>query len=285
MTDSHDHASDHAHHHHDHDEKPEPRFAAEYPFVLLFDPPLATLDEEALRRLEEELGQRVTREDNGFSIGGGAFRFSFTEIAVDRDAIEQSWNWREARTVVPSCRTALRVSDHADVPGDAFQPEEWRGRVQRYRAILRALLIVLQPRAVFAPESQQYLEPQTFREALSDMPGDELFGFMNIRLFRIDGSEQGISAAYNETVMDTLGLSSLGLTDLQAHFKHLDPTLVAEFLYNTAGYIYEHGPMIESGHKLAGFAADHKWVCQLEASLIEPLRLVVDLDPGAPYSA
>lgn len=270
----------HDHHHecdHDHDahETPAPNTVTEYSFVLFFAEPVRVTDVDHARIAQDlALPSRIDGDALRF---GDRVTLSDAEPVVDRDALDQSWNWREVKRLAPHWRGALELTVRSE-------GEAWRDRVAEMRRILRALLLVLEPQGVLAPHSQQYLNPEILREALADDPGDELFGFVNIRLFKLDGGDDVLRDA-SETVMDTLGLGALGLPDLQAHFKHLDPTLVAEFLYNTAVYIYEQGPLIESGHTLAGFAADHKWKCQLEASLVEPQRLVVDLDPGRPYSA
>jgi hypothetical protein len=86
-------------------------------------------------------------------------------------------------------------------------------------------------------------------------------------------------------LMDTLGLAVLGLPDVQCHFRDLDPHEVAQALYNTALYIHDNGPVMESGHTIAGIQPEDKWPCQFEESLIKPHREVLDLNPGTPYAA
>jgi hypothetical protein len=85
--------------------------------------------------------------------------------------------------------------------------------------------------------------------------------------------------------MDTRGLTEIGLHDLQCHYRDLDPTQVARVLFNTALYIFEKGPVIESGQTIAGIDPNSKWRCQFESSLLEPKREVLDINPGAPYAA
>ncbi len=85
--------------------------------------------------------------------------------------------------------------------------------------------------------------------------------------------------------MDTRGLSEIGLHDLQCHFHDLDPNDVSGVLFNTAVYIFENGPVIESGNTVAGFKRGSKWACQFENALVPPEREVLDLNPGAPFAA
>lgn len=86
-------------------------------------------------------------------------------------------------------------------------------------------------------------------------------------------------------VMDTRGLQEIGLHDLQCHYRDLDPNDVSRLLYNSAVYIFENGPVIESGNTIEGHTPGSKWICQFENSLIEPNREILDLNPGSPYSA
>lgn len=276
MTDT---TNDHQHEHSEVEHTPHPLFRPNYEFDFLFP------DELELQPLLEEvassLGATVSKAGSltVFTYQGRDFTVERIEDESSEAALGQSWNWRGARAVVPECRYTLRISDNVS------EGDDWRERIRTFRPLLGAISHALQPVAVHSVPSQQYLEPRGFSEAMRETPGDELFGFVNVRLYKVDGHERGVYADYDETVMDTLGLTALGLPDLQAHFKHLDPSLVAELLYNTATYIFDQGPVIESGHQLAGFAHDHKWRCQLEESIVEPLRLVVDLDPGKPYAA
>ncbi len=85
--------------------------------------------------------------------------------------------------------------------------------------------------------------------------------------------------------MDTRGLSTFGLPDIQIHFRDLAPNALAAHLYNTAYYIYTKGDCIEDGHTIEGLDPEQKWRCRHETALIEPQREVIDMDPGDPYAA
>ncbi|MEO0476408.1 MAG: DUF4261 domain-containing protein, partial [Planctomycetota bacterium] len=60
---------------------------------------------------------------------------------------------------------------------------------------------------------------------------------------------------------------------------------VANVLFNTGVYIFQNGPVIESGQTVQGTEPGSKWRCQFERSPIKPERDVLDLDPGPPYAA
>jgi hypothetical protein len=86
-------------------------------------------------------------------------------------------------------------------------------------------------------------------------------------------------------VMDSLGLAALGLPDLQCHFRGLDCNAIAGLLHNLGIYLFENGDVIEDGHTIDGIAANQRWRCQHEMSLIGPERAVLDIDPGQPFAA
>jgi len=88
-----------------------------------------------------------------------------------------------------------------------------------------------------------------------------------------------------ESVMDTMGLASLGLPDLQVHSTGLEPDDVARHLFNSAYYVLEKGDVIADGQTIDGIPPGTKWHCQHEASLVGPSRVVLDIDPGPPFAA
>ena len=45
-------------------------------------------------------------------------------------------------------------------------------------------------------------------------------------------------------LFDTLGLTPIGLPDLQCHCKNLEPNQVVVFMRNLAAYLFEYGDVI-----------------------------------------
>ena len=86
-------------------------------------------------------------------------------------------------------------------------------------------------------------------------------------------------------LMDTRGLNEIGLHDLQCHFHSLEPRDVGSLLMNTAFYIYEKGPVIESGNTIAGIDNGSRYVCRFEDALASPERAVLDINPGPSFAA
>jgi len=193
------------------------------------------------------------------------------DLADYQSEIEQSWGFRDCAQVLGESRHTLLVTE---MMARALPPGE---RVRLFHGVLQAVIEVTRPQALVFKHSQQVVQPRAYLDAAGEEPIQRP-GALNVRFFRITDPE-------GDMLMDTRGLSETGLHDLQCHFRQLDPNEVSRVLYNTALYIFEKGPVIESGNTVAGIAPDSMWRCQFEDSLLEPKREVLDLDPGKPFAA
>ena len=70
---------------------------------------------------------------------------------------------------------------------------------------------------------------------------------VNVRFFNIEGTE--------DMLIDTVGMSTLFLPDLQYHFHGMDPNWVVNHAYNVASYILEHDNPIQDGETIQGSLA------------------------------
>ena len=100
---------------------------------------------------------------------------------------------------------------------------------------------------------------------------------VNVRFFNIEGTE--------DMLIDTVGMSTLFLPDLQYHFHDMDPNWVVNHAYNVASYILEHDNPIQDGETIDGVAdgrmcREIQWKCQYEDALIQPPRGVLDIHMG-----
>jgi hypothetical protein len=86
-------------------------------------------------------------------------------------------------------------------------------------------------------------------------------------------------------VMDTLGLHVFGLPDVQCHFRNREPSEIATMLFSTAAYLFRSGDVIADGNTISGPQGQERLVCFREPALLEPRRLVIDVDLGDPYAA
>lgn len=98
---------------------------------------------------------------------------------------------------------------------------------------------------------------------------------VNARFFNIEGTE--------DMIVDTVGMSTLFLPDLQYHFHGMDPNFVVNHAYCTASYILENDNPIEKGDPIDGiapngsFSRNIQWKCNYENALIQPAREVIDV--------
>jgi hypothetical protein len=100
---------------------------------------------------------------------------------------------------------------------------------------------------------------------------------VNVRFFTIQDTE--------DMMVDTLGMNTLFLPDLQYHFHGMDPNWVVNHAYNVASYILENDNPIQDGETVDGIADGRmsqkvQWKCQYEDALIQPPRGVLDIHMG-----
>jgi hypothetical protein len=146
-----------------------------------------------------------------------------------------------------------------------------------FHKVVQSVLELAPCSAIYWTTSERLVSPDLYQQ--NQASGDIIYPAVNVRLFRI------LERAPGECVMDTLGLSAFGLPDLQCHFSQLDPSQMAQILFNISYYIYDQGDVIQDGHTIQGLTPNQKWKCQHEMALVSPEREVVDINPGPPYAA
>ncbi|MBF1256238.1 MAG: DUF4261 domain-containing protein, partial [Stomatobaculum longum] len=88
-----------------------------------------------------------------------------------------------------------------------------------------------------------------------------------------------------DMVVDTLGMSTLFLPDLQYHFHGMNPNWVVNHAYNVAAYLLSSGNVIADGETVDGvvdgeMSSELHWSCRYEDALIQPPREVLDINMG-----
>lgn len=184
-------------------------------------------------------------------------------------SLQQTRDWNELEEVVERCKYKVAFSD--------FMPNHYdiHTRLSLFNSALKVILENEDCKALHFLNSQRIINPCEYIDRVSK--GDNLAGAFNVRFFNIQDSE--------DMLMDTLGLNVFGLPDVQCHFKGVDPNEIARVIYNTGYYIYDKGDIIDDGNTIQGAKKEDKWKCQHEESLVEPKRVVVDINPGFPYAA
>ena len=86
-------------------------------------------------------------------------------------------------------------------------------------------------------------------------------------------------------IVDTIGMSTLFLPDLQYHFHDVNPNEVVNHAYNVLSYIFDEDNPIKNGDTIDGLingqmSQEVQWTVQYEDSLIQPVRTVIDINMG-----
>lgn len=169
--------------------------------------------------------------------------------------------WDRAAEVLATCRYSLLVTEF--LGRDVAVSD----RLEAYQTALAAVIGATGPQVVWWPGSGQAVPPGEVSE-------DPLVGLINVRIFA-DPADPDVA------LMDTLGLSQLGLPDLQCHFRYLDRDLMRGLLHNAARFQFQHGPLTEA---VRGFTQHQRWPVHPAESLAGPARPMITIDPGEPFS-
>ena len=207
-------------------------------------------------------------ENINVNIKVGLSRAGFTrENVLDyASSFRQSWSWRTAKDLVQTCSHIIRISDEYN------EKVNYRDRVLVMRNAVRALVECSACNAVHFQMTQQFIKPESYLASFNEPTPDRLFGFINVRFFKIHDSD--------DMLMDTIGLNAMGLEDLQCSFKKYNPKDISNVLYNTAYYIFDNGNVIIDDDTVQGVKRTDKWACRRTRSLVIPKRTVIDITPG-----
>lgn len=182
----------------------------------------------------------------------------------------QMWDCPDADELLRRCTYQIFASDM--LAGAMLDYHERCHMLLRY---IEALLELFpQTKAVWFQPSQKLIPV----EKLLDKSAPDGIRFIqyavNVRFFRIQGTE--------DMLVDSLGMSVMGLPDLQYHFHGADPDAVVNHAYNMLSYLLSSGSIIKDNDTIDGFAEgaisrDVQWKCHHEDALIQPPRPVIDV--------
>jgi len=179
-------------------------------------------------------------------------------------ALEQTWDWPEKESALAQCQHCVLVSEFM---GRGLSVPE---RLEILQAVMHVLIENGGVTAISQTNAGCLLNPQRYLQAHAE--GFVYYGVVNVRFFNISNRP-------GEMLMDSLGGATFGVPDVQLLFSELDPAEVSRFVFNTSVYLVEHGDVIADGHTVAGIDGHSKWACKHLDALVEPERLVVDIDP------
>jgi hypothetical protein len=181
-------------------------------------------------------------------------------------ALEQTWTWPDAAAAVEQAAAGWVAT--------AMLSWAWLDRATRLRLVhagVEALVAASGPIALHWPGSQRLVDPAVYLGA-RESGEDALYPLANVRMYRISGADR------DRILMDTAGLSALGLPDVQILYGDLEPSVVAARLHDLATYLYDEGDVIGDGDTVEGVDGQ-PWACTRERAAIGPDREVLVLDP------
>jgi len=192
------------------------------------------------------------------------------EAEISEEAFQQNWHWKDANETAKRCKYEILVSDFMT------RTLDYKTRLELFMNFLVAVSKATNPQVVYSINSQKLIEPGSLIKSWDGQKKETLFGIANVRLFNIANGDTG------DILMDTVGLSFLGLPDFQLRFTTLNESKVAELLWNYAYYIFEQGDVIETGNTLLGLEPNSKWKCERQISLAGPERVVINCNVQRP---
>lgn len=181
----------------------------------------------------------------------------------------QMWDCENSEEVLSSCKYQVFATDMmaAALP--------YKERAELDMDFLEAL-VEMYPKckAVYFQNSGKLFMADVIRE--HNVPRESRFIYfaVNVRFFNIENT--------NDMMIDSVGMNTLFLPDVQYHFHGMNQDWVVNHAYNVLSYIFDNENPIKSGDPIDGVvdgAMSQKvmWRCQYEHALIQPVREVIDI--------
>lgn len=264
--------------------------------VFLNKPKMCTLDAWK-QKLSMKLGEvRVVSEDHFYMLSVEEYKSRFTGedgkeqlipaiynmleptvFSVEGiDEIKQSqfWDVQNAWDILQECSYQIMLFDMM-----ALSLEYQKRMELAVYGVEAALELYEDCVGVYAQATGKFM---TREQLLAYRDQDIVFRFLsmyvNVRFFNIQNSD--------DHIIDSLGLFALGLPDVQLHFHNMEPNAVVNHVYNIVSYQLANDFPIQNGETIDGLDEQGRvdinlqWPCRYEASLIQPIRDVLDICPG-----
>lgn len=189
---------------------------------------------------------------------------------MDDISRSQLWNCPNGNEILDSCKYQIIATDMLAASLD------YKERAEMLVDYVEAL-VELYPtcRAVVFETSKKMLMREDIINC--NIPKEMRFIHytVNVRFFNIQGTD--------DMIVDSLGMSTLFLPDLQYHFHGMAPNEVVNHAYNVLSYIYDNNNPIKNGDHIDGLVDGNvsqnvQWNVQYENSLIQPIREVIDIN-------
>ncbi|HXX94594.1 MAG TPA: DUF4261 domain-containing protein, partial [Planctomycetota bacterium] len=182
-------------------------------------------------------------------------------------ALGRTLDWTEAKAA------AERHTAHVTLTDILAVQLEYRSRLGLFQNVLQGLMELVMPAAILWRASMKVVDPMSLVQALR--PGDArnpLYGAVNVRRFK-SADRPG------RMLMDTLGLSAIGLPDFEVPFEGIEPSKIEAILWSLVRYQFDLGDVIADGRVFKVPGTKESWVCSRSPSRQPPTREVIALKP------
>lgn len=182
----------------------------------------------------------------------------------------QLWNCKEGLDILEECKYEVLATD---VLGGILDYKKRANMLVNY--VLALMEIYPNCKAVLFDNSKKMLTRDQIVNCNLVYESRFIYYAVNIRYFTIQGT--------NDMIVDSIGMNTLGLPDLQYHFHDLDPNLIINHALFVLSYIYDNNNPIKSndfidGIKNGEISMDVSWKVDYEESLLVPYREVIDVN-------
>lgn len=186
--------------------------------------------------------------------------------------ITQIWDCPDASEIINECKYQIIANDFMGLQ------LEYKTHAEMLVDFIEALVELFPTcRALVFENSKKMINRQYVLDC--DLPKNMRFIYyaVNFRFFNVQDTQ--------DMIVDTLGMSTLLLPDLQYHFHDMNPNDVVYHAKNVLSYIYINANPIKSGEHIDGIengemSENIQWNVQYENSLIQPEREVLDINMG-----
>ncbi len=199
---------------------------------------------------------------------------SFDTEKFDPLTLSQLWDVQDGEGLLESCGWCVSVF------GMMANALHYKQQAEVFLAqVSAALECYPDSEGIYVHPSGKLTTPAQFSDCMKFPMGDRFIRLaVNARFFNIEGT--------GDMLVDTLGMCAFGAPEVQLHFHGLDPNHVVNYVYNITSYQFEREFPIENGETIDGLGADGniardvRWTAQYENSLVQPIRLVLDVNCG-----
>lgn len=189
---------------------------------------------------------------------------------MDDISRSQLWNCPNGNEILDTCKYQVIATDM--LAAGLY----YKDRAEMLVDYIEAL-VELYPtcRAVVFENSKKMFTREDITNCMMPKESRYIYYAVNVRFFNIQGTD--------DMMVDSLGMSTLFLPDLQYHFHGIDPNEVVNHAYNVLSYIYDNDNPIKDGDYIDGLvdgriSQDVQWNVHYENSLIQPIREVIDVN-------